>query len=384
MDPAVQTIVNKAQVLLRTGQRAEARKGLTQAVRWKPDEAILWYWMARALDEEAHKVDALERALRLDPGLREAQSYLQEIQNPPPPPPAAPEPEPQAAAEPTIDLSWLLADDDAAAPTPRTPTMPAPPDPSPVEEDVGENVTDVEEDIQEDIEGLGQWGLLAELEAGASEVVREEPRSPTPRPSLDPQDDPPQWGFLEELERTIPAAGSETFLPRAETVEEETRGEEITEEQLWWQAELFIGPPSADGGGADRRALPAPERGAFAFADATPSPVAHLPVRGGVTALTAEEIFKELGAVPAATGAEAASEGQASAAPKKRGPAQRLLGCVTQLLLWTVVLLGISAFLWFGSCNIARVVSPESLEAYPEIGVITTRVCELPGQVLER
>lgn len=75
MTSSTQTIL-EAQQLLAWGNRVAARRHLTLALQENPHDAELWFWLTQTLDNQAHIKNALERALKYDPGLLEAQRYL--------------------------------------------------------------------------------------------------------------------------------------------------------------------------------------------------------------------------------------------------------------------------------------------------------------------
>lgn len=75
MSSSTQKII-EAQQLLVWGNRVAARRHLTLALQENPHDGQLWFWLAQTLDNQAHIINALERALKYDPGLLEAERYL--------------------------------------------------------------------------------------------------------------------------------------------------------------------------------------------------------------------------------------------------------------------------------------------------------------------
>jgi len=75
MSSSTQKII-EAQQLLAWGNRVAARRHLTLALQENPHDGQLWFWLAQTLDNQAHIINALERALKYDPGLLEAERYL--------------------------------------------------------------------------------------------------------------------------------------------------------------------------------------------------------------------------------------------------------------------------------------------------------------------
>ena len=75
MSSSTQKIM-EAQQLLAWGNRVAARRHLIVALQENPHDAQLWFLLAQTLDNQAHVINALERALKYDVSLLEAQRYL--------------------------------------------------------------------------------------------------------------------------------------------------------------------------------------------------------------------------------------------------------------------------------------------------------------------
>lgn len=67
---------------LRSGDRAEARRVLLDAVEQSPDSVAAWWLLAAVLDDPAHRIEALEQVLTLRPDHAEARRMLDRLTQP--------------------------------------------------------------------------------------------------------------------------------------------------------------------------------------------------------------------------------------------------------------------------------------------------------------
>ncbi|HEX8683568.1 MAG TPA: tetratricopeptide repeat protein, partial [Ardenticatenaceae bacterium] len=210
--PILQAI-KEARHLLQQGDREGARALLTQAVRRFPKESELWYWLARSLDNREHAVDALHRALRLDPTFTEATVYLAELEASTDSTfEAEQEEEPPIVLAPPVTGPISGGDPDPFLLPPSTtpeeqrlsPLTDEPPAPAPaettssdwsfLEELTGAGVSTfrrepvVSAPVEED-EGETDWALLHELEGDFGQPAREEgfPRTGSNRSTSRPR-----------------------------------------------------------------------------------------------------------------------------------------------------------------------------------------------------
>jgi ferric-dicitrate binding protein FerR (iron transport regulator) len=84
------SIENKFQIvkqLLEDGRRQEATIYLAKILRQDPTNVYAWYLFGHALDDEAKKVYAFERVIKLDPSHKGAINQLERLREEPPGPP---------------------------------------------------------------------------------------------------------------------------------------------------------------------------------------------------------------------------------------------------------------------------------------------------------
>lgn len=400
MNPSTEKVIDEARRLLeKWGNRDAARRRLSQAIQVNPNDAELWYWMARALDTRSHVVDALRRALKVDPTHRDAQRYLDWLEKgvgdasewpiagglpegltptapapiPPPAPaapPAVPTPPASAPAQQEAEdiLAWL--NDNAAPATPSTPVTEEPASKAPPLSldwlmDEGEVEADFVIEAGEVAAPVStpdtppadeSWSFLAELEGGSERspsVTAAPPPPATPAAPLEEHG----WSFLDELE-TASGSGS----PKAATQAAPGPPPALTEESLWHRAEQILGPVPAHL--TNNASIPqkiVPPRGVFTFQDVPPSPAASLPVRNSLLPLTRAQVEAALQAPAPAPAKGTGKEAKAKAEPKetkgkketapKAEKAPRRGGGLGRLLVPLVVLALVGAALWFALRN---------------------------------
>jgi tetratricopeptide (TPR) repeat protein len=367
--PILQAI-KEARHLLQQGDREGARVLLTQAVRRFPKESELWYWLARSLDNREHAIDALHRALRLDPTFTEATTYLAELESgtdstfeaeqeeEPPIVLAPPVTGPISGGDPD---PFLLPPIIAPEEQQLSPLTDEPPTPTPaettssdwsfLEELTGAGVSTFRREpvasapVEED-EGETDWALLRELEGDFGQPTREEgfsrtgsnrstsrPRSSGYDASLDP-DAPPLPA--DELWRRV-----DTFIGGAAVA--------VAPAAAFSMQGVAVAETLQEPYAPARQAMPTPERTASSFLDAPPAAAATTPMRNSFAPPMPEQMPRDTEALPEEE-VESDSEAMDDAAGSRR---RRLPLPVTIALL----LLALSGLVWLGMRYAAPLIS---------------------------
>lgn len=253
----IQKLLAEGQQRLEAGDRAGARRLLGEAVRRAPHEATLWYWLARALDEPRHALDASERAVALDPDFRAARVLRDRVRRDLEEPHAPP----QADARPAAS---------EAVPPLEPYTAPEPEDERQESTAAAWDASD-EEDWSESVEGWTagaddpDWGQDAALESEpwADLDLLDEPEPfATGAPPPDPNEEAPRAGLTQQLflseEEARPASPAEPqagesdeltdqlFAAKDESADgdAEDEGPEITLDWLLSEVEQDSGAPA--------------------------------------------------------------------------------------------------------------------------------------------
>jgi hypothetical protein len=97
-------VLKQALDYVRTGQLHLAQPLVVEYLKQDSKSAEAWYLLSFCVGEQRQQIDCLQRALRIDPSFREAQSRLIDVMTAVPQAPAEPAPEPVEPAEETPAL----------------------------------------------------------------------------------------------------------------------------------------------------------------------------------------------------------------------------------------------------------------------------------------
>jgi tetratricopeptide (TPR) repeat protein len=368
--PILQAI-KEARHLLQQGDREGARALLTQAVRRYPKESELWYWLAHSLDNREHAIDALHRALRLDPTFTEAATYLAELrastdstfedeqEEEPPIILAPPVTGPISGGDPDPFLLPPITTTEEQRPSPPADEPPAPTPPETTSSD---------------------WSFLEELTGAGVSTFRREPVASAP---VEEDEGETDWALLRELEGDFGQPTREEGFPRTGSNRSTSRPRSLgydalldpdapplPADELWRRVDTFIGgaavavaPVAAfsmqgvavaetlqEPYAPVRQAMPALERTASSFPDAPPAAAATIPARNSFSPLVPEQLLSDT----EETLYEEETEADSEAVDEAVGSRRRRLPLPIMIVL---LLVALSGFAWLGMRYAAPLIS---------------------------